>query len=331
MASTASSAHSRARKPEPSSSAGRIWFGLSKRPPLKHPVAATIGVFDGVHVAHQKLIRLTVQEAQRLRGSAVAVTFDPDPQHVLRPDDAHPALMPVEERCRLILSLGVDAVVVIRFTRAFARIPAQDFIRRVLERALRVRELTVGSDFSFGHGAQGNVRLLREWADRSDVKLHVVAPLERQGKPVSSSRIRRLIEEGNLSQARRLLGRAPLLYGTVIPGQGRGRVLGVPTANLALIPQVLPPNGVYGVRARYDGREWCGVMNLGRRPTFGYGPVVCEVHLFDFSEDIYGKPLSVSLAARLRSERCFASIDALKKQIQQDIRRARRLLAKPSA
>jgi len=299
------------------------------RPPPRAVV--TVGVFDGVHIAHQRLIRRTVELARRLRGTSVAITFDPDPQHVLHPAQAPPALMPLDERVAALQALGVDWAWVIPFTKRFARMTATQFVRRVLCRRLRAVALVLGEAFVFGKNREGDMDVLRTLGSSIGMRVVAIPQVRRGGLAVSSSRIRHLIARGELAQARRLVGPSPALYGVVVRGAGRGRRLGVPTANIRLTSQVLPPHGVYAVavRRRGDRTVWRGgVMNLGVRPTFGPGPTVCEVHLLRFSGRLLGQAVSVSLLARLRDERCFPSERALTQQVRRDIARARRIFAR---
>lgn len=305
----------------------RVLRGLeaAARPPARAVV--TVGVFDGVHRAHQHLLRLTARMAGRMRGTSIAVTFDPDPHVVLHP--AHPplALMPLDERLRYIRATGVERVWVIPFTRAFSRITAEAFVRRLLIERLHARVLIVGETFAFGRNRRGDMAVLQSLGHRHEMRIVPVTPIRSGGAPISSSRIRALIHDGRLAQARRLLGRPPALYGRVVRGAGRGRRFGIPTANLQLIPQVLPPQGVYAVRVA----EHPGVMNLGTRPTFGPGPVVCEVHLLAYAGSLLGKRLAVSVLRRLRGERCFPSPQALIRQVRRDLARAKRLLSEAKA
>jgi riboflavin kinase/FMN adenylyltransferase len=282
----------------------------------------TVGVFDGVHVAHQQLIHSTVRLARRLKGTSVVITFDPDPQTVLHPASAAPALMPLAWRLRELKALGVDWVWVMPFSKRFARMSAEQFIRRFLIRRLRARALIVGDTFAFGRDRRGNMGVLQTLGPAHGMRIIPVKPITRSGIPVSSSRIRRLIHDGKLAQARQLLGRDPMVFGTVVRGAGRGRRLGFPTANIQLIPQVLPPRGVYAVIVDVAGRRWRGVMNLGMRPTFGQGPMVCEVHLLGFSGTLLRRAVTVALLVRLRGERRFPSPQALSRQVRRDILRA---------
>ena len=311
----------------------RVLIGASafRRPPVRAVV--TVGVFDGVHLAHQRLLRATVVLARRLNGASVAVTFDPDPQTVLHPSRAHPSLMPLAARVARLRALGLDRVWVLPFTRRFARLTPTQFIDRFLVGRLRARALIVGERFVFGRGRSGDTRLLHALSASRNLRVLPVRQVTRGGSPISSSRIRALIARGSLSQARRLLGRAPELYGVVVRGAGRGRRLGFPTANLRILSQVLPPQGVYAVRVLALSRRAAltrigdGIMNLGVRPTFGPGPLVCEVHLLNFSGSLLGRRVAVALVGRLRGERCFPSPAAVSRQILQDRSRARRLLA----
>lgn len=326
------------------------------RPPSRAVV--TVGVFDGVHRAHQRLIGSTVRLARRMHGTSVVVTFDPDPQTVLDAAHAPPALMPLEERLRRFRELNVDWVWIIPFTKPFARIQADAFVHHLLIDRLHAAALIVGETFAFGRGRRGNMRLLRRMGPVAGMRIVSVPEVRSGGAPISSSRIRRLIAEGKLAHARRLLGRSPELYGTVVTGAGRGRRLGFPTANIGLRASTIPPRGVYAVRLRIDGRPPIpgvppppirvrgtrtiagrnfasgeliggGVMNLGVRPTFGPGPLVCEVHLLGFSGRLTGRSVSVSLLARLRGERRFPSPRALVRQVGRDVQRARRLFTRP--
>jgi riboflavin kinase/FMN adenylyltransferase len=308
-----------------------------------HPprrAVVTVGVFDGVHLAHQQLLHATIRLARRLHGTSVAMTFDPDPQLVLDPGHAQPPLMPLESRIAALRALGVDWVWVIPFTKRFARTTAEQFIRRVLVQRLRAAAVVVGETFVFGRDRQGDMEALQVLGPSYGMRVVAVRQVRRGGKPVSSSRIRQLIGTGQLAHAARLLGRAPALYGVVVRGAGRARRLGFPTANLRLIPQALPPRGVYvvllartgwpGVTPPLSGGKLIGggVMNLGVRPTFGAGPLTCEVHLLGFSGSLRGRSVCVLLLARLRAERRFSSWRSLQRQVRSDIARARRFFAR---
>lgn len=322
-----------------------------RRLPARNTVV-TIGMFDGVHVGHQRLIRTAIRLAARLRAASVVLTFDPDPQTVLAPRQAQPRLMPLAARLRLMRALGVERIRVLPFTRAFSRLSAEQFVRTILVHRLRAACVVVGNNFAFGRARRGNVDVLRLLGRRYGLRVVVVPPVRRGGAPVSSSRIRRLLETGRIVEANRLLGRPAQLAGVVVRGDRRARRLGFPTANLRLsetLPRPanrasrggLPPRGVYHVRLEVGGRCHEGVMNLGVRPTFGpparrsrqpgrasaaprYHPLVCEVHLVGFRGNVYGRSVTVHLLRRLRPERRFASAEALARQIRRDVLRVRR-------
>ncbi len=307
----------------------RILHGLRamERPPRRAVVS--VGVFDGVHLAHQRLIRATVAVAAQVRGTSVVVTFDPDPQTVLDPSHAQPRLMPLDARVRLLQELGVQWVWVIPFTPSFSRMTPEAFVQRILAQRLHAIRLVVGEQFAFGSGRRGDMPLLRRLGPRYGITVVALPHVRRGGLPVSSSRIRRLISDGRLSQARQLLGRPPELFGTVVRGLGRGRRLGFPTANIRLTSDVMPPQGVYAVTVEDHTRRqrWPGVMNLGVRPTFGAGALVCEVHLLKFSGRVLGRSVKIAVHAWLRHERCFPSWQLLSRQIGRDVARARRVLS----
>ncbi len=301
----------------------RLLTGWLPRAGVPKKSVVTIGVFDGVHVAHQQLIRAAIKLAKKKKTTAGIITFDPDPQHVLDPRHAQPVLMPIQERLHFLASLDVNWIWVIPFSPRIASITAEQFVRQILVERLKVSAVVVGDGFLFGKDRVGTLAVLRKF-----VSVAAVASIRRQGQPVSSSRIRHSIQQGMLAGACRLLGRLPSIYGSVVNGAGRGRRLGFPTANIRLMSQALPPQGVYAVRMRFSGQKrfWPGVMNFGIRPTFGGGPAVCEVHLFGFHGQLVGKDVEVKLMRHLRNERCFASPAELQKQVQNDIRRTRRLL-----
>jgi len=303
------------------------WTGINGIPAAPRGAVAALGMFDGVHVGHQRLIRTATRLATAARGTSVAITFDPDPRRVLDPDHAPAALMSLAERIERLRELGLDAVWIIRFTPQFSRLPPELFVRRVLVERLRARTVVVGSSFMFGWRREGDLNLLKTLGVEHGFRVVAVAAVRQGGEIVSSSRIRGLIREGRLMQARRLLGRPHVLAGRVLHGVGRGRGLGYPTANVRLDGQLMPPRGVYSVWCEIDGRRWPGVMNLGRRPTFGDGPLTCEVHVLGFEGNLYGHHVQLGLLQRLRDERRFDSARALSRQIARDAARAESVYA----
>ena len=288
----------------------------------------TIGVFDGVHLGHQMLIRRVVERAAELGVEAGCVTFHPHPEDVLRPESDIPHLGALEDRLEAIRELGISLVEVIPFTWVLARETPEQFVDRLLTRFI-LRELWVGSDFALGRGRSGTPDRLARIGMVRGFRVFTVPPVEWGGEVVSSSRIRALLAEGRVEEAAELLGRPYRLRGRVVPGDGRGRHLGFATANLAVDERLcVPGNGVYAVWAVLDGEQpRPAVANVGLRPTFDGSTRSIEVHLLDFADDLYGRLLAVDFVARLRGERRFGSVDALVEQIRQDITSARLLLA----
>ncbi|HLH20984.1 MAG TPA: bifunctional riboflavin kinase/FAD synthetase [Chloroflexota bacterium] len=284
---------------------------------------AAIGAFDGVHRGHQVLLGDMVARAAELGARAVCVTFDPDPAQVLHPD-VHPrALCSTAERERLIRAVGVDEVYVWPFTPAVAQMSPEAFMADLCARYPLI-EVWVGVDFGFGRDRAGNVQTLVELGQRYGFGVHARAPVYDGDRPISSTRIRDLLEAGEVAEAARLLGRPYRLAGEVLGGAQRGRQLGFPTANL--VPpaeQVLPAHGVYAGRATVEGTTYASVANVGTRPTFGEDRPLIEVHLLDYAGDLYGRHLAFDFVERVRTIRRFESIEALRAQITADIASAR--------
>lgn len=312
----------------------------------------TIGMFDGVHVGHQRLMRTAVRLAHQRHGTSVVLTFDPDPQRVLAPTTALPPMMPLPHRLELMRALDIDLVWVIPFTRRFARITPEAFVRRIVLARLQAQCVVVGSRFAFGAGRQGDVALMARVGAAAGLRVVTVPPVQRAGAPVSSSRIRRLLQCGDVEMARQLLGRPSQLSGCVVRGRGVGHRLGVPTANVQLDAVLPPATGVYAVRVWREScpsTRWHGVMNFGHRPTFlpapryrqllraarlraargqarqagGGGPLTCEVHVPGLRMSWYGRRVRMDLLRYLRPERRFASPHALVQQIHRDLTAAR--------
>jgi riboflavin kinase / FMN adenylyltransferase len=295
---------------------------------------ATVGVFDGVHRGHCRLLRAATSAARRLDAKTVVITFDPHPDTVLR--GRPPALLcDLDERLARLDRAGVDLIVVQPFDRAFSELSAEEFVDR-LAQGRELAALAMTSESGFGHGRAGTVATLEEAGRRRGFELVRVDPVSLGGARVSSSRIRQLVGQGRLAEARRHLGRAHAVRGEVVHGDGRGRALGFPTANLSFEhPVALPPNGIYAVLASWGGpnpldpaRRELGVASLGVRPTFGPGDRVLEVYLLDFDELIYGERLRVTFVRRQRGERRFSGPPALVRQMGLDASRARTVLAR---
>ena len=311
-------AHGRAR--------GALSAFLPARP---EGTVVTIGSFDGVHRGHEAVLREIAARAQAAGRHSVLVTFDPHPLAVVNPAAAPPLLTTGPERREILAQTGLDYAVLLRFDRELASMPPETFVRDILVAGCGMRELVIGPDHGFGRGRQGDVELLRRLGAELGFAVDVVPALEVDGHLVSSSLVRRAVAGGDLLLASKLLGRPYFATAQVVPGDGRGRTVGVPTANLAGIParKLLPPDGVYAVRVEWRGGRAGGMMNQGGRPTFDQAARTLEVHLFDFEGDLYGEWLKVEWGARLRDVRRFPSMDALRAQLDRDRSSARAALA----
>jgi len=313
----------------------RIVRGLQPSPPDLPPSVVALGAFDGIHLAHQKILDLAVARAHALGASGVACTFDPHPLQVLRPGQAPEPIATLAERLELIAARGIDVTVVIPFTLELSQVEPEAFVEDVLVGTLRAREIVVGFNHTFGRGARGDARLLQSLGPRLGFRTHVMPPLEVGGTSVSSSAVREALRAGDVALARRLLGRPWTVRGVVVRGAGRGRRLGFPTANVRPDRPLLLATGVYAGYARLGPEETGGqsgegghkcVVNVGYRPTFGEDQYWVEAYLIDFSGDLYDRPISLALAERIREERKFPDLDALVKQVRADVETAVGLL-----
>lgn len=304
----------------------RILKGLPSFPPELRPSVAALGAFDGIHLAHAKILDTAVSRARALGVSAVATTFDPHPVAVLRPEQAPPPIATLDENLARIAERGIDATLVIPFTRELSRMEPEAFVGQVLVGTLGVREVVVGFNHTFGAGARGTAALLVDLGARRGFVTHVLPPLQVDGLTVSSSTIREALKEGDVALARALLGRPYSVSGIVQRGAGRGRTLGFPTANLRPDRPLVLAAGVYAARARFDGGTADAVVNIGYRPTFDESQYWIEAYLFDFSGDLYERPLTLELLVRIRPEKKFPGVDALKAQVFADMEEARRRL-----
>lgn len=291
------------------------------------PVVLALGVFDGVHLGHRAVIGSAVREAHARSLPASVLTFVEHPRTVLRPDQPVPLLSTWREKRDLMSNLNVDRVIGAHFTPALAQIDAEEFVRGILVGHFSAAHVVVGYNFRFGHQAAGGPDLLRRLAGEIGFGFEVVPPFELDGQPVSSSVIRRLLATGAVSEANRMLGYAYRLSGLVVGGDQRGRRIGFPTANLHIDERkMLPAFGVYAGFASWAGERRPCVVNVGIRPTFDPPQLKVEAHILDFSGDLYGQTVTLSLEHHLRGERAFPSIDELIAQIGSDVREARDLL-----
>ena len=283
-----------------------------------------LGNFDGVHRGHRKILDRVRISASERGATAAIVTFDPHPPRVVRPDKAPPLLMTTAQRLEAIAEAGVHSAAIVRFTTELSRWDPETFVRTVLVDWLHVAEVWVGANFLFGHDRAGNYSLLRTLGAQYGFKAEKIDPVRYKDFVVSSTRIRRLVAEGRVDEAGALLGHQYYIDGTVVEGDKRGRTIGFPTANLQSDNELLPPHGVYATTVTIDGVVRPSVTNVGVRPTVDRsGRTMVEAHLFDFSDDLYGRTVRVGFVQRMRDERVFESVDALRAQIAADCGRAR--------
>ena len=304
-----------------------IYFPDAPKPKWLSPIAA-LGNFDGLHRGHQQLIQQVRLRASERGGTAVAVIFDPQPPQVLRPDKAPPLLMTLEQKLEAFERGGLDAVVIVRFTRELSQWEPEAFVERVLIDWLRVSEVCVGENSLVGRDRKGTFTVLRALGEDRGFRTDKIEPVRYKDFVVSSTRVRHLIGEGRVDEAGALLGRYYTIDGVVVHGDGRGRELGYPTANLDVASALLPAFGIYVTVATIDGVTHPSVTSVGVRPTIGDGRVVVEAHLLDGSTDLYGARLRLGFVSRLREERKFDGLDALKVQIAADCEDARGILAR---
>lgn len=288
--------------------------------------AVTLGNFDGVHLGHQRAFALLKERAGELQAPSVAVTFEPHPVSVLRPERAPKRILTPKLKQEVIAAHSIDHLVVIHFTREVSRVSAEEFVRLVLVEKLRVAELVLGANFRFGHGREGDLGSLRRLGEKFGFVVHEVEASEYRGEIISSSRIRKSLEEGAVDEAAAMLGHAYFFDGEVVRGDGRGRLMGFPTANLKVDGDVLVGDGVYVTEATVGGATLPGMTHVGRRPTFGLDERAVETHLFDFDRDVYGARIRLHFHHRIRGTVRFSSAEALQEQLRLDREEARKVL-----
>ena len=290
--------------------------------------SVTIGNFDGVHCGHQILFREVVEKALRINSTSVAITFEPHPLQVVRPDFGIKLISTREQKVELIEHANIDVLIIIPFTKEFARTTAEAFVDEVLIDTMGIKELVVGYDYAFGKGRQGDISFLKEQGLRKGFNVSVVEAYYKDDILVSSTKVRELVAQGRMKDVKKLLGRYYQIRGKVMMGKQRGGpVVGFPTANLHISEEDLrPKHGVYVTQVIYEGRCYGGVMNIGYNPTFGESKLSVETHIFDFNQDIYGKPIKINLLRFLRGEQKFSGPDELAGQIAKDIGKAKEVL-----
>ena len=301
--------------------------GINNILPAHHGCVLTIGNFDGVHRGHAEVISKLVKKARQLNVPATLMTFEPQPQEMFRGDSAPARLSTLRDKIVLLEELGIDRLVCINFNTKFAEMPAEDFIDNLLVKSLGVKYLVVGDDFCFGKERMGNFDMLRASGEKHQFAVVSTQSFLLGDKRVSSTEIRGLLAKGKMEQARRLLGHPFTLSGRVAHGEEIGRTIGFPTANIALKRKVSPVRGVFAVKLYWDDSDiYDGVANVGFRPTVNGQKCQLEVHLFDFDGDLYGCTVEVELVAKIRDEQPFQSLEALRKQINNDADKAKALL-----
>ncbi len=298
---------------------------LKRLKSVKNPIL-TLGNFDGIHVGHRRIISRVVAKAEKESVPSVVYTFEPHPLKVVAPHRSPPILLDMEDKRGLIKELGIDYLVLAEFTKEFAATHPRRFVEDVLVKALRVREVWVGHDFSFGRGRAGTVEYLRELGRELGFKVRVMPAYRKGGRIVSSSLIRELVKAGEVRKAASLLGKDYRIKGRVVKGTAVGREIGFPTANLKVSSELVPKNGVYAAYASVGGVRRPAVLNIGTAPTFGGRDKAVEVHILGFMGDLYGRKMEVSFVRRLRDEKTFKTRAALIRRIRKDAERARELL-----
>lgn len=291
---------------------------------IQKPTVLTLGVFDGLHLGHQRIMQTVVERAKTIGAVPTAITFDPHPRAVLHPESAPPMLQTLDQRLANLQVLGIEQAIVIPFTHEFAAQPAEGFLSEIIHDRLQAKEVYLGKGFAFGKDRGGNIELLRSMSEKLGFTADEIDEVQLRGLRISSSRIRKLLAEGRVNLARRMLGRPYGVEGVIIRGNRRGHTIGFPTANLKPHNRVIPRYGVYATATLIDGTWRRSITNIGVRPTFesDADPSI-ESYVFDFDGDLYGAVLRVRFLHRIRDERKFNGIDELKAQIEKDTRRAR--------
>ena len=296
----------------------------------KHATAITIGTFDGVHIGHRTILERLITHSKRLGLKSTVLTFFPHPRMVLQEDSDLKLLNTIGEKTRILENLGLDILVIHPFTQNFSRLSATEFVRDILVNSLRAKKIIIGYDHRFGRNRTANITDLRAFGSALDFEVEEISAMEVDSVSVSSTKIRKALEEGDIVTANTFLGYDYMLTGTIKKGKGLGRKLDFPTANLHIGAsyKLIPKNGVYVVYSNIDGKKVFGMMNIGYNPTVAGKDRSIEVHFFDYANDLYDRELQVNCFARLRDEHKFDSVDALKSQLQKDKETALALIDK---
>jgi len=305
----------------------KILYISKKRLRVKN-LFATIGIFDGLHLGHQRILNALIKKARGKKGKSAVVTFSPHPFRVLHPEKAPPMLLSLKHRLKILKEMGIDIVFIVKFDKHFAGLSAKGFVQKVLIDKLGIRQLFVGEKFSLGRNRKGSTKVLKKLSKKYGFAINIIKSRRIKGKRVSSTLIRKFVIEGRFKEAHHMLGRRFSVLGTVVHGEKRGRIIGFPTANLDLHHEAIPPAGVYAVLVRKGSKSYNGILNIGFRPTFKdtHRERTVEAHIFNFRKDIYGKDLEVVFIKKLRDERHFTHRDHLREQIYSDVVAAYRVL-----
>lgn len=303
----------------------RVFESLDVKEKFIRPVL-TIGNYDGIHTGHIRIIERVKERAGAISGTSMLMTFDPHPLHVLKPDTELAAITPLSVRKRLIEQAGIDVLFVVPFTLQFADLTAEDFVDSILVEKLGVAGVVIGYDFRFGRKGQGDTAFLEEAGRAHGFFVETVGAITLDGEKVGSNRIRKLVGEGDVATAARLLGRPFAVEGTVVKAYGRGATIGYPTANLETDYSLIPGNGVYVTEVEFDGTRHGGVTNVGHNPTFGGQKRSIETFVLDFNGDLYGRRIRLNFIDRLRSEVKFADAGELKARIAADVEAGKAIL-----
>ncbi len=292
---------------------------------------ATIGTFDGLHIGHQKIIKLLMEKSKQLNLKSVVITFYPHPRVVLGDRNDIKLLTPIEEKVKLFENFGIDFLLVVPFSKEFAKKTYQEFLNEIVIDKVKAKFLIIGYDHKFGKNREGDITKLKEYLKEKDLDMMIVGPEKIEENAASSTKIREALKSNNLDFANKMLGHYYFIEGVVVEGAKRGRTIGYPTANLKPSEnnKLVPPNGVYFVRIKYDQKQYFGVANIGLRPTFNnVKEPITEVYIFDFNKDIYGENICIEFIKKIRDEVKFNSIEELEIQIKKDVEYSKSLISK---
>ena len=306
-----------------------IFYETTKLPRFKNAVI-TIGTFDGVHLGHKVILQQVVNKAREVDGESVLLTFEPHPRKLLFPEQSLKILTPLQQKLELLTQEGIQHIIVVPFTKAFAGLSADAYIKDFLVDQIQAHSIVIGYDHHFGNDRKGNINLLKTYADSCNYKVHEIPAQLIEEAAVSSTKIRHALQSGNVKDASAMLGRPYSIIGNVVHGAQLGRTIGYPTANIKPIDdeQLIPENGVYAIKAKWNHTLYDGMLNIGNRPTVSNELTLhIEAHLFNFNENIYNQSLEIIFIDRLRSEQRFSSLDELKAQLAKDKDASQAILA----